>query len=141
MNVLSLLLGIVSLLSFQIIVYYAIIPSEKREFRIEWILRLYRERISSYIFILFAVLSFSIYTISNMIAWRKTVDIISSLEKTDAVTFWPDLINIIYGILSLFTPLILIVIWLLFLCIKLFLDIDYMKSRKSEYRSNNEPKL
>lgn len=141
MNVLSLLLGIVSLLSFQIIVYYAIIPSEKREFRIEWILRLYRERISSYIFILFAVLSFSIYTISNMIAWRKTVDIISSLEKTDAVTFWPDLINIIYGILSLFTPLILIVIWLLFLCIKLFLDIDYMKGRKSEYRSNNEPKL
>ena len=120
MNVLSLLLGIVSLLSFQIIVYYAIIPSEKREFRIEWILRLYRERISSYIFILFAVLSFSIYTISNMIAWRKTVDIISSLEKTDAVTFWPDLINIIYGILSLFTPLILIVIWLLFMYKTLF---------------------
>jgi len=98
---------------------------------------LYRKKISPILLITVSFLTIPLFGIFDSALDKKIKDIVLSLPYLEKVPPM-ELHNAIYQAIKWVCPILAILVWIIFICLKLYLDLEHLKQKIGEIDNNNK---
>ncbi len=123
--------------SLFVVLYLASLRRKDKNVVLIYVTDYYKQHISHISLLLISCSYAPLLTIFSTALQRKAMAVASMVvhgEDLMIVNLW----NAIYQIIKWFGPLLIILIWLIFLCMKLFLDVEDLKHQVKEGKYNKQ---